>query len=44
MNSIRLTVREAMESNGLNRYDSDVLLKLCVALDCGIEDLIEVVR
>ena len=68
MNSIRLTVREAMESNGLNRYkvnkltgipyqtldryfknevaryDSDVLLKLCVALDCGIEDLLEVVR
>ena len=68
MSTIRLTVREAMEAHGLNRYqvnkltgvpyqtldryfkndvaryDSDVLLKLCVALDCGIEDLIEVIK
>ncbi len=68
MSSIRLTVREAMEARGLNRYqvnkltgvpyqtldryfkndvmryDSDVLLKLCIALDCEISDLIEVVK
>ena len=30
--------------NKVVRYDSDLLLKMCVALDCGIEDLIEVVR
>ena len=30
--------------NKVVRYDSDLVLKMCVALDCGIEDLIEVVR
>lgn len=30
--------------DNISRYDSDVLLKVCVALDCGIEEIIEVVR
>lgn len=30
--------------NDVTRYDSDVLLKLCIALDCEINDLIEVIK
>lgn len=30
--------------NKVIRYDSDILLRMCVALDCGIEEIIEVVR
>ena len=29
--------------NDVARYDSDVLLKLCAAFGCGIDELIEVV-
>lgn len=30
--------------NEIQRYDSDALLKICIALDCGIDEIIEVVR
>ena len=30
--------------NRLQRYDTDVLLKICLALDCEISELIRVTR
>ncbi len=30
--------------NDITRYDSDVLLKVCIALDCEIDEIIEIVR
>ena len=27
--------------NTVTRYDSYILLKICIALDCGIEEIIE---
>jgi len=29
--------------NTITRYDKDILLRICVALNCGIEDLIKIV-
>lgn len=29
--------------NTITRYDKDILLKICTALNCGIEDLIKIV-
>ena len=29
--------------NKVIRYDTDVLLKICLALDCGVEDVIKMV-
>jgi putative transcriptional regulator len=29
--------------NKVIRYDTDVLLKICLALDCGVEDVIKLV-
>jgi len=30
--------------NKVKRYDSEILLKICIALDCNIEDLITITR
>lgn len=30
--------------NVVKRYDSEILLKICVALDCNIEDIITIER
>ena len=30
--------------NAVKRYDSEILLKICIALDCNIEDIIEIKR
>lgn len=30
--------------NKVSRYDRDILLRICIALDCGIDEIIEVVR
>ncbi len=29
--------------NRVVRYDSDLLLRMCIALDCNIEDVVEIV-
>ncbi|HIV97679.1 MAG TPA: helix-turn-helix transcriptional regulator [Candidatus Agathobaculum stercoravium] len=41
---IRYQIIDNYYKNKVIRYDSALLLKMCVALDCGIEDLIEVIR
>ena len=41
---IRYQIIDNYYKNKVVRYDSALLLKMCVALDCGIEDLIEVVK
>ena len=30
--------------NRVVRYDSDLLLRICLALDCGIEDIIKITK
>ncbi len=41
---IKYPIVDKYYKNKVIRYDSTLLLKMCVALDCGIEDLIEVIR
>ena len=41
---IKYPIVDKYYKNKVIRYDSALLLKMCVALDCGIEDLIEVVK
>ena len=41
---IKYPIVDKYYKNKVVRYDSALLLKMCVALDCGIEDLIEVIR
>ena len=41
---IRYQIIDNYYKNKVIRYDSALLLKMCVALDCGIEDLIEVIK
>ena len=41
---IKYPIVDKYYKNKVIRYDSTLLLKMCVALDCGIEELIEVIR
>ena len=41
---IKYPIVDKYYKNKVVRYDSALLLKMCVALDCGIEDLIEVIK
>lgn len=41
---IRYQIIDNYYKNKVVRYDSALLLKMCIALDCEISDLIEVVK
>ena len=41
---IKYPIVDKYYKNKVVRYDSALLLKMFVALDCGIEDLIEVIK
>ncbi len=41
---IRYQIIDNYYKNKVVRYDSALLLKMCIALDCEIGDLIEVVK
>ena len=44
LTDIRYQIIDNYYKNKVVRYDSALLLKMCIALDCEIGDLIEVVK
>jgi putative transcriptional regulator len=44
LTGIQYQTLDGYYKNKVRRYDSDILLKICLTLNCNIEDIITIIR